>query len=273
VSKDLAILRLQIDFVGYIIFDPFKLGFDGKLRDSRVLFITLTGSFAFRASFGAKPSFLLSAGGFHPRFKDIPEDMPPMDRVGAGFSIGIVGVKFEGYFAVTSATVQAGSELRVWADVGIASSRAASATTSSSTSSRASISRPTCGSGPSSTSRLHARARIEGLLAGPGSWRAAGLATVDLGFFGEHSVDFDERWGSVPDTPRPTEDVALELSRTIEKAENWSAQLPRPEDAFVTLAKVEGSTDLMAHPRSPLTFRQKYVPLARRSSAWGPSGR
>jgi hypothetical protein len=262
VSKDLAILRLQIDFVGYIIFDPFKLGFDGKLRDSRVLFITLTGSFAFRASFGAKPSFLLSAGGFHPRFKDIPEDVPPMERVGAGFSIGIVGVKFEGYFAITSATVQAGSELRVWADVGIASFEG--------------------GFGYDVIVYLEPRfyfeadmriwaklnilgftlgARIEGLLAGPGSWRAAGLATVDLGFFGEHSVDFDERWGSVPDTPRPTEDVALELKKAIEKAENWSAQLPRPEDSFVTLAKVEGITDLMAHPRSPLTFRQKYIPL------------
>lgn len=262
VSKDLAILRLQIDFVGYIIFDPFKLGFDGKLRDSRVLFITLTGSFAFRASFGAKPSFLLSAGGFHPRFKDIPEDVPPMDRVGAGFSIGIVGVKFEGYFAVTSATIQAGSELRVWADVGIASFEG--------------------GFGYDVIVYLEPRfyfeadmriwaklnilgftlgARIEGLLSGPGAWRAAGLATVDLGFFGEHSVDFDERWGSVPDTPRPTEDVALELKKAVEKAENWSAQLPRPEDAFVTLAKVEGLTDLMAHPRSPLTFRQKYIPL------------
>ena len=262
VSKDLAILRLQIDFVGYIVFDPFKIGFDGKLRDSRVLFITLTGSFAFRASFGAKPSFLLSAGGFHPRFKDIPDDVPAMDRLGAGFSIGIVGVKFEGYFAVTSATVQAGSELRVWADVGIASFEG--------------------GFGYDVIVYLEPRfcfeadmrvwvklnilgftlgARIEGLLAGPGQWRAAGLATVDLGFFGEHSIDFDERWGSVPDTPRPTEDVALELARLIEKAENWSAQLPRPEDAFVTLAKVEGVTDLLAHPRSPLTFRQKYIPL------------
>ncbi len=262
VSKDLAILRLQIDFVGYIIFDPFKIGFDGKLRDSRVLFITLTGSFAFRASFGAKPSFLLSAGGFHPRFKDIPDDVPAMDRVGAGFSIGIVGVKFEGYFAVTSATIQSGSELRVWADVGVASFDG--------------------GFGYDVIVYLEPRfrfeadmrlwvkvcllgftlgARIEGLLAGPGRWRAAGSATVDLGFFGEHSVDFDESWGSVPDTPLPTEDVALELGKLIAKTENWSAQLPRPEDAFVTLAKIEGLTDLIAHPRGPLTFRQKYVPL------------
>lgn len=262
VSKELAILRLQIDVVGYIYFDPFKLGLDGKLRDSRVLFITLTGSFAFRASFGAKPSFLLSAGGFHPRFKDIPEDVPAMDRIGAGFSIGIVGVKFEGYFAITSATVQAGSELRVWADVGIASFEG--------------------GFGYDVIVYLEPRfyfeadmriwaklnilgftlgARIEGLLSGPGSWRAAGLATVDLGFFGEHSVDFDERWGSVPDTPRPTEDVAAELKNTIAKVENWSAQLPRADDALVTLAKVEGNTGLLAHPRSPLTFRQKYIPL------------
>lgn len=270
VSKDLAILRLQVDFAGYIVFDPFKLGFDGRLRDSRVLFITLTGSFAFRASFGAKPSLLLSAGGFHPRFKDIPEDVPAMDRLGAGFSIGIVGVKFEGYFAVTSATVQAGSELRVWADVGIASFEG--------------------GFGYDVIVYLEPRfyfeadmriwaklnilgftlgARIEGLLAGPGQWRAAGQATVDLGFFGEHSVDFDERWGSVPDTPRPTEDVALELARTIARPENWSAQLPRPEDACVTLAKVEGLTDLLAHPRSPLTFRQKYVPLGMRLQRLG----
>ncbi|GEM_PF-2003986 len=262
VDKDLAILRLQIDFVGYIIFDPFKIGFDGRLRDSRVLFITLTGSFAFRASFGAKPSFLFSAGGFHPRFKDIPDDVPAMDRVGAGFSIGIVGVKFEGYFAVTSATVQGGSELRVWADIGVASFEG--------------------GFGYDVIVYLEPRfhfdadmriwakleilgftlgARIEGMLSGPGQWRAAGQATVDLGFFGEHSVDFDEQWGSAVDTPLPTEAVETQLAKEIAKAENWSAQLPRPEDAFVTLAKVEGVTDLMAHPRSPLTFRQKYIPL------------
>ena len=262
VSKDLAILRLQIDFIGYIIFDPFKLGFDGKLRDSRVLFITLTGSFAFRASFGSKPSFLLSAGGFHPRFKDIPDDVPAMDRIGAGFSIGIVGVKFEGYFAVTSATVQGGSELRLWADVGVASFDGG------------------FGYGvivyleprfhfdaemrlwvKVSLLGFHLGARIEGMLAGPGGWHAAGSATVDLGFFGEHSVDLDERWGSATDTPVATEPVEAQLALEIAKRENWSAQLPKPDDAFVTLAKVDGGVDILAHPRSPLTWRQKYIPL------------
>ncbi|MEO8410117.1 MAG: DUF6603 domain-containing protein, partial [Propionivibrio sp.] len=122
VDKQLAILRLQIDFVGVIIFDPFKIAFDGKLRDSRVAFITLTGQFAFRAAFGDKPTFLISAGGFHPRFVDIPPDIPtPFDRIGAGFSIGIIGVSVKAYFAVTAATVQAGCEVKAWGDVGVAS--------------------------------------------------------------------------------------------------------------------------------------------------------
>ena len=276
VDKDLAILRLQVDFAGYIIFDPFKLGFDGRLRDSRVLFITLTGSFAFRASFGDKPSFLLSAGGFHPQFKDIPDDVPAMDRIGAGFSIGIIGVKFEGYFAVTSATVQGGSNLQVWADIGIASFDG--------------------GFGYDvivyleprfhfdAEMRLWAKidilgftlgARIEGLLSGPGQWHAAGQATVDLGFFGEHSVDFDERWGNAADTPVVLEAVEQQLALEIAKTANWSAQLPSTKDAFVSLAKIDGATDILAHPRSPLTFRQKYIPLdatLKRLGSKRPSG-
>src|SRR4029453_2528451 len=53
---------------GRFVFAPVKVSLGRLLRDSRVLFISLTGQFAFRALFGAKPSFLLSAGGFHPRF-------------------------------------------------------------------------------------------------------------------------------------------------------------------------------------------------------------
>ena len=122
VDKSLALLRLEVDFAGGIVFDPLKIWFDGVLRDSRVVFISLTGQFAFRAIFGDKPTFLISAGGFHPKFTDIPPGIPaPFQRVGAEMSIGIVGMQFKGYFAVTSATVQGGCSMRVWADVGIAS--------------------------------------------------------------------------------------------------------------------------------------------------------
>ncbi|HSW24661.1 MAG TPA: DUF6603 domain-containing protein, partial [Burkholderiaceae bacterium] len=121
VSADLALLYLRLDFLGSVVFDPLRIAFDAKLIHSRVAFITITGQFAFRAAFGNRPTFLISAGGFHPNFKDVPADVPsPFDRVGASFDIGIIGISLQGYFAITSATVQTGAEYRAWASIGIA---------------------------------------------------------------------------------------------------------------------------------------------------------
>ena len=271
IDKDLAILRLQVDFVGYIIFDPFKLGFDGRLRDSRVLVITLTGSFAFRAAFGDKPTFLLSAGGFHPRFRDVPPDVPKMDRIGAGFSIGIVGVSVKGYFAITSATVQAGFELAIWGDIGVASFEAGFGFDA------------ICYLEPRFYFEIDMRAyasvavfgvdlcgvRVNGLLAGPGRWRAAGSATLDLGLLGEYDFDFDESWGTAPETPSVRKHAGDLLLAEIRKTENWAAQLPADGESYVTLARVEGFNGVLAHPRSPLTFHQKLMPLGKRLARLG----
>ena len=38
-----------MDIAGGVVFDPLKFWLDGLLRDSRALFISLTGQFAFRA--------------------------------------------------------------------------------------------------------------------------------------------------------------------------------------------------------------------------------
>ena len=68
---------------------------------------------------GAHPSFVLAAGGFHPRFNDVPPGLPaPIDRIGAGFSIGPVKITITGYFAVTPATVQAGARVDAKAKLG-----------------------------------------------------------------------------------------------------------------------------------------------------------
>ncbi|MBL8413236.1 MAG: hypothetical protein JNM42_02230 [Propionivibrio sp.] len=263
VDKQLAILRLQIDFVGVIIFDPFKIAFDGKLRDSRVAFITLTGQFAFRAAFGDKPTFLISAGGFHPRFVDIPPDIPmPFDRIGAGFSIGIIGVSVKAYFAVTAATVQAGCEVKAWGDIGVASFDAGWGFDA------------ICYLQPKFYFELDFRAwinamafgiefgvRLEGLLKGPGRWRIRGLAEVDLGFFGSVSVDFDESFGDDIDTPLVTESAWLLLQAEASKLDNWSVQLPAGGESFVSLTKRAGDKDPVAHPIASLTFTQRKVPL------------
>jgi hypothetical protein len=264
VDKQLSILRLQLDFVGVIVFDPFKIGFDGKLRDSQVAKITLTGQFAFRAEFGAHSTFLLSAGGFHPRFADVPPDIPaPFQRIGAGFDIGIIGVSIKVYFAITAATVQGGAEVKAWGDVGVASFDA--------------------GLGfdaifylqPKFYFEVDFRAwanaqafgiefgvRLEGLLKGPGRWRIRGVGTVDLGLLGSVSVDFDESWGSDTDTPLVTENAFQLLETEAGKRANWSVQLPAADESYCTFIKREGEKDVVAHPLAALAFTQTRVPLA-----------
>ncbi|MEO7338362.1 MAG: DUF6603 domain-containing protein [Caldimonas sp.] len=268
VSADLALLYLRLDFVGSVVFDPLHIAFDAKLVHSRVAFITITGQFAFRAQFGDQPTFLISAGGFHPAFREIPSDIPmPFDRVGASFDIGVVGVSFKGYFAITSATIQAGSDLRMWADFGIASIEGGYGFDA------------ICYLVPKFYFEIDLHAylaihvfgfdfasvHLDGHLAGPGRWHIAGTASVHTPWpLPDFSLHVDEAWGSDRDTPQITVNVADLLAKEIAKTGNWSAQLPRGGDSYLSLADIDDTdskTDVLAHPLGTLVFQQKLVPF------------
>jgi hypothetical protein len=273
VSADLAVLRLQVDFVGSVRFDPFRIAFDAMLRDSRVLFVTLTGQFAFRLEVGDHPTFLMSAGGFHPRFNDVPSDLPqPFQRIGAGFDIGIIGVEYKGYFAITAATVQAGSELRIWAGISDVASIEGGWGFDA-----------ICYLEPKFYFEIDMRAyvtvkafggdfagvRVEGLLAGPGRWRLAGRGYLELPLLPDVPIDIDESWGQDRETPRVTKNAAELLAGEIRNSANWSAQLPHGGESLVTLARLDGVTDVLAHPLSTLVFRQKLLPWGKRLTRLG----
>jgi hypothetical protein len=282
IDKDLALLYLQVDFAGGVVFNPLEIWFDGVLRDSRVLFINLSGQFAFRASFGDKPSFLISAGGFHPRFHDLPPGLPsPFQRIGADFDIGIIGMQFRGYFAVTSATVQGGSSMRVWGDVGVASFEG--------------------GFEFNAIIYLVPKFRFEtdihifagvevfdidfasvdiyGLLSGPGRWHIIGRAKVHTPWpLPDFSFNLDEAWGSDRETTVRRLTLVGELRKELEKPSNWSAQLAQAGDAFATFAKLPPPADanapqpLIVHPNAVLQFVQKRLPLAKRLDKLGSDG-
>jgi hypothetical protein len=279
VDKSLALLYLQMDIAGGVVFDPLKFWLDGLLRDSRVLFISLTGQFAFRAIFGDKPSFLISAGGFHPRFTDIPPDIPaPFKRVGAEFSIGIVGMEFKGYFAVTSATVQGGSSMRVWGDVGIAAFEGGfefNAIIYLVPTFRFEVD-------------IHVWAGVEvfgidfasvdiyGMLAGPGRWHIVGRATIHTPWpLPDFDFEVDESWGEERQTTVRRLRLVDELKKELENQDdggtpvNWSAVLPVANDGFVTLFKLPPEPGLLAHPNALLQFVQKRMPLAKTLSKLG----
>jgi hypothetical protein len=265
VSADLALLYLRLDFVGSVVFSPLRIAFDAKLVNSRVAFITITGQFAFRADFGDHPTFLISAGGFHPRFKEIPSDIPsPFDRIGASFDIGIIGISYKGYFAITSATIQAGSDLRVWADVGIASIEGGFGFDA------------ICYLEPKFYFEIDLHAylavevfdmdfaaiRLNGTMAGPGRWHIAGTANVETPWpLPDFSLSIDESWGTDRETPVIKVDIAAKLKQEIGKIENWSAQLPKGGESYLTLANCDAGANLLAHPLGSLVFQQKLIPL------------
>ncbi len=270
VSADLALLYLRLDFVGSVVFDPLRIAFDAKLVNSRVAFISITGQFAFRAEFGSHPTFLISAGGFHPAFKEIPSDIPmPFDRVGASFDIGFVGISYKGYFAITSATVQAGAEVRAWADIGIASIEGGYGFDA------------ICYLQPKFYFQVDlyaylavqvfghdfAAIRLSGQFSGPGRWHIAGRAEVETPWpLPDFSINIDQVWGTDRDTPAITVKVADKLTEEINNIANWSAQLPTSGEAFLTLADVKANGALLTHPLGSLVFQQKLVPLELRMS-------
>src|SRR6185437_9043872 len=109
-ADELAILVLQVNFAGVLEFDKQRFYFYATLFDSHVLFITLSGSMGVLFAYGDDANFVLSVGGFHPQFNPPPLPFPAPQRI----SIDLINESFarihaDGYFAVTSNTVQFGT--------------------------------------------------------------------------------------------------------------------------------------------------------------------
>lgn len=92
------------------------LSIEAALTSASYLFCKdchLTGGFAFYLWFSGehKGDFVISLGGYHPRFAK-PAHYPAVDRVGISWNIGKnLSMKGECYFAVTSTAVMAGGSL------------------------------------------------------------------------------------------------------------------------------------------------------------------
>jgi hypothetical protein len=115
-TEDAPILKLQVNFAGGIDFEN-GIWFDASLFDSRLLVFTLTGDMALRIGWGDNPVFILSVGGFHPAFKEIPSDLVGMKRLSISLLSGDnPRLSVAVYFAVTSNTVQSGAKAELYAE-------------------------------------------------------------------------------------------------------------------------------------------------------------
>jgi hypothetical protein len=114
-ADDVAVLILQVNFAGAIEFDKKRVYFFAALFESRVVFMTIEGEMGLLVAFGDDANFVVSVGGFHPRFSPPPLPFPSPRRVSVSLvNSPIARVRIEGYFAVTSNTVQFGARAELF---------------------------------------------------------------------------------------------------------------------------------------------------------------
>ena len=262
-AEDAPLIVIQVNFAGAIEFDKKRLYFFASLFESRILFLTLEGEMGLLVAWGDDANFVVSVGGFHPRFNPPPLPFPSPRRIVVSIlNTAVARIRTETYFAVTSNTVQFGSRTEVMFDVSVARVDGHLAFDALFQFSpfyfiieiSASVSLKVFGLGLFSI-------RLQFALEGPTPWRAHGTGTLSLFFF-DVSADFDITWGDSKDTTLPPVPVMPLLRAELDKIENWKAELPVNNNLLVSLRKLpEGETAQVLHPLGTLRVSQRAVPL------------
>jgi hypothetical protein len=257
------VIELIIDVLGFWDLAGKRYGVLAALRDSSVAGIDLTGGLGVWGEYGDHPRLLVAAGGFNPRFRDVPALLSGvLDRLGASFSVGRFDLVLAGYFAVTPATVQAGMNLHASAEIGpvgivgdigfdvliqrrprthfIADFHVVVAVTYH--------------------GHTLAGVKVTGTVEGPGRWHLVGKLTFSI-LWWDISKSFDESWGAPAPLVIEQVDVRALLAAELAKPANWSAQLPAGGEAMVTLAPRHGDPVTRAHPLGRFVFSQQVAPL------------
>lgn len=262
-----AIVKLLVDITGAWDADTQRLWIRGSLRDSFVGIegfakISLSGDLFVMQQFGDHPTFLLTAGGFHPDFTDLPDGTPTdLKRMATSFGIGPIKLRTETYFAITSNSLQAGYAIELKADIDVASIEG-----------RFQVdvllyleprfhflARASFQVVLKAFSRRLASVTVRLTLEGPGQWRAAGYFSFSI-LWWDVEIDFDERWGSSPEITATTTSAVTAVRKELGDPSRVQPGPPVGGSALVTLAPAD-PTRVLAHPLAQLTVAQKAVPF------------
>ena len=257
------LVRLNMDAIGIIDFDQGTASIDAALYDSRLLKkFVLTGSMAMRLRWSGSPMFALSVGGFHPAFKP-PTGFPALERIALSLSESSdFRLRCEGYFALTSNTLQFGARAELLARGGGFSIHgeigfdiliqfdpfAFQADFHASVQLK------------HGSSNLF-KVKVEGSLAGPRPLHIKGKATFEI-FWCDFSIRFSKTLIS-GEPPPPAERVVVteRLTAALSDARNWGGQLAERERRLVTLRERSVEGEIALHPLGTLSVKQTIVPL------------
>ena len=263
-DEEADVLRLQVNFIGRLEPSNKLLWFYAELYDSRVLFITLEGGMGLFVHWGSPANFVVSVGGFHPRFSPPPLPFPAPPRLAVNIlNTSSARVRIEAYFAVTSNSVQFGAKVEVFFGKSAFNIQGHLAFDALflfnpfyfSFGLSLSLSVKVFGVGMFSVG-------FSGILEGPTPWHIAGKGKISLLFF-SIKVPFSATWGDEENTKLDPILVFPLLENELNALTNWEAKLPSTSKISVTLRQLgaSDSDQLVLHPVGKLQISQRKVPL------------
>jgi len=259
--------ELHVDVFGDFNFAASYILIEGRLRDSNLVEVALTGGFAFMLDWSSNPQFLLSIGGYHPRYKK-PARFPVIPRVTALIKKGDdIRLSCQYYQAITSNSYQIGFSAELVVKKGHAVAHGFLGFNALlqfdpfyfETDIRISVDVKYRG-------RSFFGIEMEFLLSGPEPWRAKGYAKIKVLFF-SLKVKFNISWGD-PQKLAPVfiePDVLLEkLTGQLQQSGSWSAKLQKGysgSESLRSLDEAEKGDQILIHPSGYLELRQNLIPL------------
>lgn len=266
---ELAIVDLRADFLGAVDLSTGEVSLDAEIRDSRIAFVSVTGSLGFLAG---PQGFFLSVGGYHSRF------VPPKAHAGLKrlqltvVDSSVLKIWGSAFFALTPSTVQFGAAVEMRAEFGPIGARGG-------LSLEVLIQfAPKFGfavhvkaffaltfEGEDILS-IHAELEVEG----PGRWHVKGRVTIKILFISV-SGSIDESWGAEELPPPVRVDVAARVRKALTEPTSLTAAVPADAQALATLSSAPGEGDqpLLVHPLATLRCSQRVAPLGRDLDRFG----
>ncbi|GAA5196442.1 hypothetical protein GCM10023322_65380 [Rugosimonospora acidiphila] len=261
-DEDAALLVLRVNFIGAYEADRQRIWFFASLYESRILFITLDGELGLLIAWGADADFVVSVGGFHPSFTPPPLPFPSPRRLSVSIlDTSVARIRVEGYFAVTSNTVQFGANAEVFFGVdgfNVEGHLGFDALFRFSPfyfdiMFSASLSVTVFGVGLFSV-------RFHGELEGTTPWHVEGEGSISL-LFWDLDVPFSETWGEDADTLVPAVAALGIVHDELLKPDNWTAVAPSGGRVPVSLRQIDPAAGIVLHPAGSLRVAQRAVPL------------
>ena len=283
-DENAEVLKLQVNFIGRIEPSNKLLWFEARLFDSRILFITIEGGMGLLVKWGDDSNFVFSVGGFHPRYNPPPLPFPEPPRLAISIlNESYARIRIEGYFALTSNTVQFGARAELYFGFSVLNVDGHLGFDALFQFDpfyfifefSVGLSVKFFGFGLFTLS-------VSGLLEGPTKWHIKGKARWKITWFGPTiKVNIDETWGENRQTELPPIEIFPLIEREFDAITNWEAVVPVNGSTLVCLRKLgesePGSSEntevetrtLVLHPVGTLRISQRKVPIKLKLDKFG----